>query len=77
MWVITGVLLVAILITIIEVPPLWKKRQRKELWVFSVLLVFGIGLSIAVGLDLNVPNPFDWIAVIFKPLTDLMMWLLK
>ncbi|MCF6409810.1 hypothetical protein [Pseudalkalibacillus salsuginis] len=77
MWVITGILLVAILIIIIEVPALWKERQKKELWVFSLLLLIGVGLSIAVGLDANIPNPFDWIALLFKPLSDFMMWLLK
>jgi hypothetical protein len=76
MWVIVGVFLVAILIIILEVPLLWKKRKKKELWVFSLLLLFGVGLSIAEGFDLDIPNPFDWIAFIFKPLSDLLMSLL-
>ncbi|WP_408007522.1 hypothetical protein ACJROX_22950 [Pseudalkalibacillus sp. A8] len=75
--VIAGILLVAILIIVLEVPPLWKKKQKKELWVFSLLLLFGVGLSIAESLDLNIPNPLDWIATIYKPLSDLIMSLLK
>lgn len=77
MWVIGGILLVAILIIVLEVPPLLKKKQKKELWVFSLLLLCGSGLGIAQGLDLNIPNPFDLIVTIYKPLSDLMMSLLK
>lgn len=77
MWVIGGIFLVAILIIVLEVPPLLKKKQRKELWVFTLLLLFGSGLSIAIGIDLKLPNPFDWIATLFKPLSDLIMSLLK
>lgn len=74
---IAGILLIAILIIVLEVPPLWKKKQKRELWVYSLLLLFGVGLSIAESLDLNIPNPLDWIAVIYKPLSDLVMSLLK
>jgi hypothetical protein len=77
MFVIGGIILVTLLITVLEVPPLLKKRQKKELWVFSLLLLFGSGLSIAKGLGLKLPNPFDWIAVLFKPLSDLLMRLLN
>jgi hypothetical protein len=73
MWVIAGILLVAILIIVLEVPPLLEKKQKKELWVFSLLLFLGVGLSIAESLDLNIPNPLDWIAIIYKPLSDLIM----
>ncbi|GLB62117.1 hypothetical protein [Cytobacillus sp. NCCP-133] len=77
MWAIAGILLVTIMIMVLEVPPLLKKRQKKELGVFSLLLLSGSWLSIAKGLDLNIPNPFDWIAAIFKPLSDLIMTLLR
>lgn len=77
MLVILGILLVAILIIVLELPPLLKKRQKKELWFFSLLLLFGIGLCIAKGLGLNLPNPFDWIAAIFKPLSNLITSLLE
>ncbi|MBO1515439.1 hypothetical protein [Metabacillus bambusae] len=77
MWVIAGILLVATLIIVLEVPPLLEKKQKKESWVFSLLLLFGVGLSIAESLDLNIPNPLDWIAIIYKPLSDLIMSLLK
>lgn len=73
---IAGILLIAILIIVLEVPPLWKKKQKRELWVYSLLLLFGVGLSIAESLDLNIPNPLDWIAIIYKPLSDLVMSLL-
>lgn len=73
MWVILGILLIAILIIVLEVPPLLKKKQKKELGFFLLLLLCGSGLSIAQGLDVNIPNPFDLIITIFKPISDLMM----
>ncbi|WP_026580786.1 hypothetical protein [Bacillus sp. J33] len=77
MWVIIGILLGAIMIIVLEVPPLLEKRQMKELGVFSLLLLCGSGLSIAKGLDMKIPNPFDWIAAMFKPLSDLLMALMR
>jgi hypothetical protein len=77
MWIIIGILLVTILIIVFEVPPLWKKRKKKELIVFSFLLVFGTGLCIAQSLAMKIPNPLDLITFIYKPLSDVMMMLLK
>lgn len=63
-------------IALIEVPALLKKNRKKELRVFSILLVLGIGLSISQSLDVRIPNPLDWIAVVYKPLSDLIFqWL--
>ncbi|MBM7585626.1 glucan phosphoethanolaminetransferase (alkaline phosphatase superfamily) [Bacillus pakistanensis] len=73
MWVIAGILLVTILIFAFEVPPLWKKKKKKELIVFSFLLLFGTGLSIAKSLDIKIPNPLDFITFIYKPISDVMM----
>ncbi|WP_141430992.1 hypothetical protein [Bacillus sp. 03113] len=77
MWAILGIFVAAIVIVLIEVPTLLKKGFKKELWVFSILLLFGIGLSIAEALDAKIPNPLDWIAFVFKPFSDFLFDLLK
>ncbi|WP_257348508.1 hypothetical protein [Pseudalkalibacillus decolorationis] len=77
MWGIAGILLIALLIIIFEVPSLWKSKQKKELWVFFLLLIFGVGLSIAKSLAVNIPNPLDWIIAVYKPFSDAMMNILK
>ncbi|MCF6409378.1 hypothetical protein [Pseudalkalibacillus salsuginis] len=74
---ILGILLVIIVIVYIEVPSLLKKGLKKELWVFGILLLFGTGLSIAQGLQVDIPNPMDWIKFVYKPFSDILYGLLK
>jgi hypothetical protein len=74
---IVGILLVAAVILWIDVPPLLKKKNKKELLLFSILLAIGVGLSIALALGKTIPNPIDFINFMFKPLTDAISPLLK
>ncbi|MBP1155543.1 MULTISPECIES: hypothetical protein [unclassified Paenibacillus] len=77
MWVITGILAAGIVIAVFEVPPLLKRKLKKELFVFLFLLVFGMGLSIAQVMHVNIPNPLDWIKVVYKPLSDVIYGMLQ
>ncbi|MDQ6420226.1 hypothetical protein RB620_12340 [Paenibacillus sp. LHD-117] len=74
---IAGILTVSIAIAMLEVPGLKKKKWKKELWFFFVLLFFGAGLSIAQSLNVKIPNPLDWISFMYKPLSDSLTSLLK
>ncbi|MGO4270332.1 hypothetical protein AB4Z22_10860 [Paenibacillus sp. TAF58] len=77
MWSVAGIVAVTIAIIMIEVPSLRRKQLRKEIWIFSILLLFGLGLSIAKSLQVKIPNPVDWITVVYKPLSDALLALLK
>jgi hypothetical protein len=66
-----GIILVATVIIMIEVPSLLKKKQKKELIVFSILLFIGVGLSIVRAFGVNIPTPIDFLAFILKPISDL------
>jgi hypothetical protein len=77
MWPILGILLVGTLITLYEVPSLIKKKLMKELIVFLILLMTGVIFSILLSLEIKVPNPFDLIAFIYKPISDFLEWILK
>jgi hypothetical protein len=70
---IIGILLVAAAISIFEVPYMWKKGLRKELWLFSILLLLGVGISSAKALAWTIPTPLDWIAVVYKPFSDFLI----
>ena len=77
MTVISGILLVTVVISLIEVPSLLKKGLKKELWVFGILILLGTGLNIAQGLKIDIPNPLDWINVVYKPFSDFVLGLFK
>ena len=74
---VAGILVIVGVIIAIDVPSLLRKKEKKELWVFFVLLLIGTSLSIAQALHIEIPNPVDWITVIYQPLSDLIETLLK
>lgn len=77
MWAITGIIVTASFIVMIEAPPLLRAKLKRELWLFSILLLFGTVLSIAKSLKLAIPNPLDMIWIIFQPFSDWLYSFLK
>ena len=69
---IVGILIISAVIIAIDVPPLVRKKRKKELWIFSTLLLFGTVLSIALARGVHIPNPLDFITWIFKPFSELI-----
>jgi len=69
MVVVLGILAAIAVIIKLEVPSLLKKGLMKELRVFSFLLLFGAGISIAQSLNVKLPNPLDWITFIYRPVS--------
>ncbi|MEC0229088.1 hypothetical protein [Paenibacillus alba] len=76
-WGVTAVFVVSICIFILEFRPLWRKRIRKEIWIFSILLFLGAGLNIAHILRIEIPNPLQVMVAIYKPISDAMVSFLK
>jgi len=64
-----GMIIVGLLIAWIELPKLLKEQAYKEIIVFSLLLVCGVGLCILVILRIELPNPLDLLMVIFTPIS--------
>lgn len=77
MWPIIGIVMTAVIIIIIDVPSTWKKGEKKELWGFFILLFIGVMLSIVHERNVNIPNPLDWISVMYKPFGEFLLRLLK
>lgn len=67
-----GVLVAAVLMFIIEVPNLFKKGLKRETLVFSILLLIGTLLSILHLYNIDPPSPHKWIAIIYRPLSDII-----
>ncbi|MCZ8514017.1 hypothetical protein O9H85_16625 [Paenibacillus filicis] len=77
MWAIMGILAGSAIILWIEVPRLLKTKMIRELWVFSALLLLGTALSAARSMRVQLSNPLDWIAAVYKPVSDILFSLLK
>ncbi|MCD9022642.1 hypothetical protein [Cohnella silvisoli] len=69
---IAGILAVAGFIVALEIPGLMKKKQKRELWAFSILLMLGVGFGMISILLNNVPSPLSGITFVFKPLSDIL-----
>ena len=74
---VAGILVISAVIIAFDVPHLLRKKLKKELWIFSILLLVGTVLSIAQALGMRLPNPLDWLTVLFKPFASMMENLLK
>lgn len=74
---ILGILLVAGVIIYIESPNLKGKDKKRELIVFSTLLIFGVGLSVTFSLGKHIPNPMDLISFVFNPVNEVVLQWLK
>ncbi len=59
-------------IILFEAPKLIKEKMWGELMAFSGLLLFGMVISSAAVLNIDVPNPTALIEMIFAPPTKLL-----
>jgi len=71
------VLVFAAVSCIVEIPKLLRENLIKELWVFSLLLALGVGLSILKTFKLDIGNPSDLFAWIYSPFESVIELLLK
>lgn len=71
------IIIISIVISLLEIPSLLKQKLLKELAIFTGLLIFALTLGIMQGLNIQIPNPFDLITIIFSPMTKIIQILLK
>ncbi|MCY9661246.1 hypothetical protein P5G65_01200 [Paenibacillus chondroitinus] len=67
------ILLAVAAIVLIEVPRMRRKRLKKELWSFSVLLVLGTALCVSKALGSHLRSPLAYISYVFKPMGELLL----
>ncbi|MCM3267909.1 hypothetical protein [Paenibacillus elgii] len=72
MWKMLLVLLATAAIVAIEWRSLMERKLKRELWTFFLLCFVGTSLGVAAALQLNIPNPLDWITALYKPLSNLI-----
>lgn len=77
MWAMAGIFMSGFFIAVIEAPYLIRKKMKKELYIFFLLLLIGIGLSVIQALRIKLPNPLDWITAMYKPISEIVFGMLK
>ena len=77
MWSSLAIIAVAAAILKLEAPSLKKRRLAKELRVFYILLLSGTILSIAMLMNVELPNPMRLVHAVYKPLSDWYTSVLK
>lgn len=55
-----------------DVPELWTKKRKKDLFVYSGLMAFGLILSVLAAYHVHIPNPAKGLEALFKPLGSLL-----
>jgi hypothetical protein len=60
------IIIVYLLIALAEMPPLLKKKQTKELVVYSVLYGCALVLSILLVFGVEFPSTINWIAKVVQ-----------
>lgn len=68
-----AILITSSAIILIEFPYLLSKHNMKDIWIFSILLLFATGLGIAMAFQVKIPNPIDWISFIYRPVSDVIL----
>ena len=72
-----GVLVLALLIALLEVPALLRQKLKKDLVVFCLLLFVSTTLVIMRLLDIPLANPTNGLMAIFTPVSHWIDQLLK
>jgi hypothetical protein len=71
------IILATCAIALYEIPPLLALKLKKELFIFIILLLSGTVFGIIQGLRIPLPNPFEGLAIIFEPLTNIILGLFE
>ncbi len=74
---ILGVLVFSTVLCIIEIPKMLKQNLYRELCTFLVLLGLGTVLAILKSLNVEIPNPSDFIKWVYSPITTVLKSFLK
>lgn len=55
------VILVYLTLTFFEIVPMYKKNQKKELWLYSITMTFSFAVSMLLTAGVKLPKPSDYI----------------
>ncbi len=62
----------SIILCVVEIPKMLKSKEYRELVAFSIILFIGMFFTILKSLNIDIPNPADFVAMIYAPVVDLI-----
>lgn len=68
MWPIVGILLIGLLVWVIEVKPLLKNKNYREVFIYSFLLISGLSFTFLLVLNVRIPTPLNFLNRIYSPI---------
>lgn len=68
------ILPIAVIVTFVVIRPLYKNKQKKEMFLYFSFLSIGIGMLVMMAFGVEIPSPAKGIVFIFKPITE---WILQ
>lgn len=77
MWVTVGILFLGAVVSIFEVRPFIKRKNYREMFIYSFLLLSGLTLSSLLAFKMRIPTPLDLLKQFYKPLVSLIERLLS
>ncbi|WP_227940292.1 hypothetical protein [Alkalihalobacillus deserti] len=67
-----GLILLFTAVSYFHIPQLAKDKMIREIWIFSILMLFITVLAIAQINKVPIPNPLELIAIAVEPLSKLL-----
>ena len=74
---ILAVLAFSTILSIVEIPKMISEKLYRELYTFIVLLALGTVIAILKSLNVNIPNPSDFIQWVYSPFSGFIKMLVK
>lgn len=66
MLIIVTVIVIYLIMGVIEIPPLYTKKEKKELVVYCMFFSIAFVMSLLLSLGVEIPNPTEGIKVIIE-----------
>ncbi|MFE8697215.1 hypothetical protein ACFYKT_12795 [Cytobacillus sp. FJAT-53684] len=67
-----GLILIYLAISYFQIRQLIKDKMKREIWIYSIIMLVVTGITIAMIYKIPIPNPLNLIAFILKPLTKII-----
>lgn len=72
MWISIGSIVIAAIVFLSESSRMKRQQLFKERWLLLVMLLIAAWFGVILGMKGRIPNPMDWIMMMFKPLREFL-----